>query len=106
MPPSAGGHPGMEHGDAQLQQLPPTAENLGKRKHLRHHARPPAAPGHPNLNQDVPTPNNFPQNCQTSQPTTEPPVSWRILSCSWLTRRRAPSICSSTTVAGLRLYAS
>lgn len=54
MPPSAGGHPGMEHGDAQLQQLPPTAENLGKRKHLRHHARPLAAPGHPNLNQDVP----------------------------------------------------
>jgi len=38
--------------------------------------------------------------------TTEPPVSWRILSCSWLTRRRAPSICSSTAVAGFRLYAS
>lgn len=38
--------------------------------------------------------------------TMEPPVSWRILSCSWLTRRRAPSICSSTAVAGFRLYAS
>lgn len=38
--------------------------------------------------------------------TMKPPVSWRILSCSWLTRRRAPSICSSTAVAGFRLYAS